>query len=138
MKKKSLLREVKQLQKIAGLLKENELDLTDNPLIPKKIKRGTEVLFGFEGESRGVSQYGTVEDIAANYDEAVRKGGDLSNWDELFNSEEAAEDYGYDSFEDWITDYVFKHKNSGWYEIRNEHGEYQGWFPEEYVQLDEV
>jgi hypothetical protein len=135
MKKKSLLKEVKQLQKIAGLLKEDDLDTNMNPLIPNyskgKFKKGDEVAFRFEGEP---PMFGYVDQVAKNYDEAVKRGGDLSDWDQLFNNEEAAEDYGYDLFEDWVNDYVSKHKNGIWYGIRNRKGGHEGWFPEEYVE----
>lgn len=129
MKKKLLINEVKKLQKIAGIIKENLDDVQNS-----RFEIGDRVAFSYEGEP---VEFGTIDDIATNYDEAVAKGGDLSQWDELFNSQEAAEDYGYDSFEDWVSEYVSKHKNSIWYEISSGEGGYSGWFPAEYVDSAE-
>lgn len=134
MKKKNLISEVRQLQKIAGLLKEEDLDTSINPLSQNykkgKFQRGETVAFGFEGEPR---RLGIIDKIAKSYDQAKLKGADLRDWDELFNDEEAAMDYGYESFEDWVSDYVSRQKNSTWYEVQTKKGS-DGWFPEEYVE----
>jgi hypothetical protein len=129
MKKKSLISEVRQFQKIAGILKEDFNGVQNNTF-----GVGDKVAFGYEGEPKEI---GTIDDIATNYDEAVRKGGDLNQWDQLFNDQEAAEDYGYDSFEDWVREYVSKHKNSIWYEISSDESRYGEWFPAEYVESAE-
>ena len=124
---KNLINEVRQLQKIAGILKEDE-DLD--------IRTGDNVSVSYEGEP---AEFGTVVDVANNWDEALQKGGDnFKTWEMLFNNEEAVTTYGYNSFEDWQNKFVNRLKSNKWYKVDTE--EYntssEGWFPAEYVEKD--
>lgn len=122
--KKTQINEVRQLQKIAGIIKEDQ---------NKNIKVGDDVSCSYEGEPM---EFGTVIDVANNWDEALKKGGDnFEEWESLFNDKEYADDMGYDSFEEWQNDFVSRQKNGIWYKVDTEqyNRPLEGWFPEEYV-----
>ena len=131
MKKKSQLNEVRQLQKIAGILKEDTFDSTPS------IKVGDEVRYHLEGER---SEFGIVLDIAKNWDEVLQKGGkNIDAWESLFTDEEYANEMGYDSLKDWEAEFVNKCKNNYWFEVETGEDYFptatnpEGWYPAEYV-----
>jgi hypothetical protein len=123
MKNRQLLKEVKQFQKIAGIIKENTAG--------NIFKVGKKVTFRYEGEP---VEFGKIVDIARNWEEATRKGGNnFDVWTDFWEDEEVWMDYGYDSFEEWEKDQIDPLKNNIWYKIEGEEGIEKGWFPAEYV-----